>query len=208
MTEIYSGRQWLADARTGGTANALDGKGMNPAQPIAENHLCAVFLDSGGNKYKRFDYICRSSGATPDGKDIIQPHADALTNAGDANLRWHSAGSNGVGLVESFTPPLLTLQDGKTDLKIRTFQLATGEIFTLLRISISDRDCVTDADLKVKVAQSTNGGSSWTTLAETSTIQTANPIAESSAGAMIAYMVSNNTGAALDIAVTVIGGIQ
>lgn len=83
MGSIAYAKVWSMDGKTGGSATDLDSAGSG-SEHIAENHIAWVIGDFVAENYK-----CVSSGATADGDLIIEPVAQALTNSGDADLRWH-----------------------------------------------------------------------------------------------------------------------
>ena len=182
----------------GGGGDALDGIDVtDPAFVIGS--ICRVYENNAGVRSVRF-YVSEDSGATADDDTIVIP-----AGGYSGNIRWHLYGATGSnGVAEVFSPPFLNIANGKTNLIIRRFTLAAGEQFTINRLEISKSDGSTDANLSIDVAESTDGGSTWTSLTSTSSISTTTVI--STAGAIIAYRITNNTGVAVDAAVTVTGG--
>lgn len=187
MADIIQAKVWLADDRTGGTVNDLDGKGQDSAKPIGANHVAFIIVND------NFEvFLCKSSGESANGVSIIAPVASALSNAGDADLRWHRHGSGAQNFI-GITIPHSNWPTGFADVEIWRLLLGSAEVLRIhdLQLNMQGGGAV-PAGLSIDVAE-TADNITYTSLVSSSDI-TPLPI-DSTAAMGIVIRVSNSTGA-------------
>lgn len=191
MANLLAGSNvWLFTGFTGGSPECLDWAGSGP-DAIREGDTAKVYDLANGQVY---DYVLRNSGATPVGREIIEPVVE-----GHGDLRWHLFATATVTTYskQAFAMPYFACEDGLANEELYRWNLQSGEMLSIWRVELPMENGGASADVSIDVYDATTD----TVLASVTAggVASGDPIATSGDGSTVQIRITNSSGAVVNV---------